>query len=133
MRSALLLGAIASTIGGCASRDTIARVPVRHVVIVDLGEPGDYREFGTDCFQLFTAPGVVNILTGPGLETGEGDALPCGAGVVVDMSTAEECRQLPAHPAYRSLMEKWRPRARSIRVVSFGPRCEEPAGSDAAR
>ncbi len=104
-------------------------MPIRHVVAVDLKNPGDYMEFSSDCFPLFRVPGVVNILTGPGLDTGEGEAIPCGADVVFDMTNAEACLRMKDNPMYAALLAKWGPRSNGIRVVSFGPRCDVPAAS----
>jgi len=134
MRTLIMLGALAVPLtAGCASHyRTVALVPIRHVVVLDLKDAADYREFGKDCFQLLFVPGVVNILTGPGLDTGQAQELPCGAAMVLDMQDSETCHKLPEAPAYAALLEKWRPKSRSIRVVSFGPRCEEPAPGDSA-
>lgn len=105
-----------------------ARTPVRHVVALDLVNTEDANEFSRDCASLFQAPGVVNILTGPGLDTGQPEAVPCDVGVVVDVTNADACVRLPRHPAYRALMDKWRGRGAAIQVVSFGPRCDAEPG-----
>ena len=132
MRSAsIILLASVVLLCACASRPTAAFVPIRHVVVLDLSNPADFREFGNDCFPLFNVPGVVNILTGPAIDTGEPGSIPCSVGVVIDMSTAEECRALADHPVYKSLIAKWTQRSRSVHTVSFGPRCEDPASAGA--
>lgn len=101
-----------------------ASTPVRHVIALDLVNEGDANQFSRECGSLLQVPGVINILTGPGLETGQPDSVPCDVGVVVDLSSSEACLQLVNHSAYRALMDAWRGRAARISVVSFGPRCE---------
>lgn len=123
-------GATSTALTGCASRYPMQiRTPVRHVVTLDLVSDGDSNEFSQDCAWLLQVPGVVNVLTGPGLKTGQPESAPCDVGVVVDVSNSEACVRLPQHPAYRALMDKWRGRAAAISAVSFGPRCE-PESSD---
>lgn len=102
----------------------VMQTPIRHVIVLDLKDPADYREFGSDCFQLLFVPGVRNVLTGPGLETHQSEEMSCGAAAVLDMDTAEACVALPHQAGYTALLDKWRPRANSLRVTSFGPRCE---------
>lgn len=129
MRRLPALLALVLLMAGRQSYPKAAFTPIRHVVVLDLKDAGEYREFGADCFQLLFIPGVVNVVTGPGLETCQPDTMPCSTAVVLDLDTADSCRKLPEQPAYIALMQKWKPRASSVHVVSFGPRCDEPRPS----
>lgn len=127
MRSLWVL-ALLAVLGGCQRYRTVAFTPVRHVVALDLKDPGEAREFMRDSFDLMFVPGVVNVMAAYGIESSDAAAVACDVGVLIDLETEEACLKLPEEPRYRALLSKWRERSNSVWLVSMGLRCEiEPA------
>lgn len=127
----LFLGVLWTLLAGCASRPrTIGYAPLRHVVIAQLNDPADARDFSTDAGSLLGVPGVVNVITGPviGPEVGAAappEAIPGDTAVQLDVSTMAHLHELNASPAYAGFIAKWRTKSRSLKTLSFGPHCEE--------
>lgn len=133
VRSAIALGCVgtvlaAFALGGCAARYPMqVRTPVRHVIIVDLRDAADSDQFSRDCGALLQIPGVVNVVTGPGIEAGQSGSVACDVGVVLDLWNSGACEEMVKQPVYQGFLDKWRARAVAISAVSFGPHCEDDA------
>lgn len=129
MRFAILFALPLALLSACAREVIVGVDPMRHVMLVDLKDSRDAREFSADCFQLLDCPAAMNVVAGPKLELlSPGEFTDFNAAVEIGLRSADGCAKLVDDPAYRSLIAKWQPRAHSIRTATFGPRCEpEPA------
>lgn len=116
---ALLAGA---ALAGCAGGSDRAAPPspghISHVVLFVLKDPADAPALVDDCRKLArVVPGVVTAASGPPFDSGR-STVDGGydVGFVIGFDSTASLAGYATHPAHESLVAKWRPRVRSMRV-----------------
>ena len=127
----IALGALVLT--GCGSvrdlHDAPGRAPLQHVVLFDLRDPADTTELTGDMVALLGIPGVVTIVTGPPVDIGRASVTrDYDLGLVVGLQSVAAYRTFLEHPVHAALVEKWKPRWNSVRIIDFGVPCDAGSG-----
>jgi len=117
-RSALIGATVA--LAGCASAPARPGL-ISHPVLVTLRDGSDAAELIADCDRLLaTIPVVRSYACGPVYDAGRGTVdLSFDVGIYVAFGSEQDYEAYVEHPNHVELVEKWRPRAESLRVHDF--------------
>lgn len=115
MRVTPLLIVLPMLVGACASKPPA----ISHVVLIDLHDAADAPAAMADCERLLRPiPSVRSLLVGRHIDTGRANVLAdYDLGLVIAFDDPAGYSAYVDHPRHVQLVETWRDRMASIRVI----------------
>lgn len=122
MRHAFILLAMSCVLHtGCGSMPRSTGRGLTHAVFFSLSEPGDASELVADCSSLAVLPGVTWCTAGTPVDIGRPNVdANYEVGLVIAFRSVADYQEYLNHPAHTRLVDKWRPRWKSVFIRDFG-------------
>lgn len=117
----LVVALACASVPGCASTETgppVRPALISHPVFIQLHDPDDADELIDDCDRWISAiPTIASYACGPPFDSGR-DTVDANydVGLIVGFDSPEGYAAYVEHPNHVRLLEKWRPRVRSLLI-----------------